>query len=350
MTDTTQGCAAVDFSSLQGKIHVTLTPKGAIPMFIRTCLLFCLLTAIAFAPLAISQGTPGGKTEIITGFTPLNVTELQLGTVRLFDGFSTYGWKENADLKVENGRLYFPRDVVYVNDDTPVWFFDRTVWRTNIDTDPPAAPGQVLPRVECATAFTISPNSVFVMKPLFDGKTLDGWTIRGSAEAEVKDGVIRLTKGSGSLESEGKYGDFILQLEFFTPVRPEGKGVNSGVFFRCMPGEVKAMDGYECQILNKPGENDYKSFIGTDTGGIFRRQVGRNVGPKDGEWTYLTIAARGKRMATWVNGIQVTDWTDERNPHENPRNGCRVEAGTIQFQGHDPETEILFRNIRVREL
>ena len=110
------------------------------------------------------------------------------------------------------------------------------------------------------------------------------------------------------------------------------------------------MNGYECQILNNPGAKDYESFIGTDTGGIFRRQVGRNVGPKDGEWNYLTIAAKGARMATWVNGIQVTDFEDERAPHNNPRNGKRTEAGTIQFQGHDEGTEILFRNIRIREL
>jgi len=300
-------------------------------------LLFCLLTAIAAA-----QGTPGGKTPIITEFTPLYQEQLQKGTIRLFDGFSTYGWK--GDVKVENGKLHASREKI---EDTPYWFWVGLMGViTEIETQSPdtaTAPNRIATRM-----YTLRLNQAELMTPLFDGETLNGWSVRGKAEAVVENGVIKLTNGSGSLASDGKYGDFILQLEYWTPVRPEGKGVNSGVFFRCIPEDT--MNGYECQILNKPGERDYQNFIGTDTGGIFRRQVGRNVGPKDGEWNYLTIAAKGNRIASWVNGIQVADWTDERAPHQNPRNGCRVEAGTIQFQGHDPETEILFRNIRIREL
>ena len=47
-------------------------------------------------------------------------------------------------------------------------------------------------------------------------------------------------------------------------------------------------------------------------------------------------------MACWVNGYLVTDWTDERKVNENPRNGCRTEAGTFQLQGHDATTEFRF--------
>ena len=294
-------------------------------MFLRNFLtasaLFFFLTVVASA-----QGTPGGRTPVFTGFVPLSELHLQEGFLRPFDNVGTFGWRsEGADLRLNDGKLHYTGSVV----NTPFYFlgFGAVPWNIFSRTD------------------TTRPEG---LTPIFDGKTLTGWTIRGSAEATVTDGAIRLTKGSGSLESDGRYGDFVLQLEYFTPERPEGRGINSGVFFRCIPGET--MNGYECQILNRAGENDYRNFIGTDTGGLFRRQVGRNVGPKDGEWNYLTIAARGPRMATWVNGIQVTDWTDERSPHNNPRNGLRVEAGTIQFQGHDPDTEILFRNIRIREL
>jgi hypothetical protein len=291
-----------------------------IPMPFRhglTVALFFVLSAVAAA-----QGTPGGKTPIFTGYTPLAEQLLQEGYVRPFNNVDTFGWR---GAMINAGKLNFTGSVA----DTPLFFlgYRAVAWNAYGNTD------------------TVRPEG---MKPIFDGKTLTGWTIRDKAEAAVVDGTIRLTNGSGSLESDGKYGDFVLQLEYFTPERPEGKGVNSGVFFRCIPGQT--MNGYECQILNKPSEEDYTKFIGTDTGGIFRRQVGRNVGTKDGEWTYLTLAARGTRVAVWVNGIQVTDWTDDRAPHENPRNGCRIEAGTLQFQGHDPDTFIQFRNIRIREL
>jgi hypothetical protein len=276
-------------------------------------LFFCL-----FAALLIAQGTPGGRTQVFTGFLPLSERQLQEGFIRPFDNVTTFGWQGNA--RINDRRLNFTGAVAH----TPFFFlgFDAVPWNIFSGTD------------------TVRPEG---MTPIFDGKTLTGWTIRGNVEATAGDGIMFLKGGSGSLESEGRYGDFVLQLEYRTD-----KVVNSGVFFRCIPGQT--MNGYECQILNNPGENDYKNFIGTDTGGLFRRQVGRNVGPKDGEWNYLTIAAKGARMATWVNGIQVTDWTDERPPHQNPRNGRRTEAGTIQFQGHDPGTESWFRNIRIREL
>ena len=59
------------------------------------------------------------------------------------------------------------------------------------------------------------------------------------------------------------------------------------------------------------------------------KKVGRNVAPKDGEWNYLAIAARGAKIAAWVNRIQVTDWEDTREKHANPRNGLHLMPGTI---------------------
>jgi hypothetical protein len=71
---------------------------------------------------------------------------------------------------------------------------------------------------------------------------------------------------------------------------------------------------------------------------------------KDHEWFTKTIVATGPHIAVWVNGEQVTDWTDERPPHDNPRNGQRLKAGTISLQGHDPTTNLRFRNLRIAEL
>ena len=64
----------------------------------------------------------------------------------------------------------------------------------------------------------------------------------------------------------------------------------------------------------------------------------------------MTVAAAGRHLATWVNGVQVVDWTDNRPLVNNARNGCRLEKGPISFQGHDPTTDLNFRNIRIGEL
>lgn len=52
-------------------------------------------------------------------------------------------------------------------------------------------------------------------------------------------------------------------------------------------------------------------------------------------------------IAAWVNGIQVSNWYDDRSPDENPRKGLRLDAGTIMIQGHDPETDALLKQISI---
>lgn len=63
---------------------------------------------------------------------------------------------------------------------------------------------------------------------LFDGKTLDGWTIL-KCEASVDEGDILIIEGDGLIQSEKKYGDFI--LEFDWKALRDDKW-DSGVYFR----------------------------------------------------------------------------------------------------------------------
>jgi hypothetical protein len=46
---------------------------------------------------------------------------------------------------------------------------------------------------------------------LFDGKTLDGWTVI-KCEATVDDGDILLVAGNGLVQTEKKYGDFRITI------------------------------------------------------------------------------------------------------------------------------------------
>ena len=108
--------------------------------------------------------------------------------------------------------------------------------------------------------------------------------------------------------------------------------------------------GYECQIHNGVENQDATRPKDCGTGGFFRRQDARRVVAKDLQWFHQTLIVNGPHMASWVNGYQVSDWTDERPAHENPRKGLRLEAGTIMIQGHDPTTNISFRNLKSTEL
>ncbi len=130
--------------------------------------------------------------------------------------------------------------------------------------------------------------------------------------------------------------------------RTGAAGLNSGVFFRCIPGEL--MNGYESQIQNQFVGDDRSKPVDCGTGGIFRRTEARRIVAEDEEWFCKTIIATGPHVSVWVNGYQVTDWSDTRETDPNPRRGLRLEPGTIIFQGHDPTTDILLKDIRIREL
>src|SRR5262249_15973253 len=148
----------------------------------------------------------------------------------------------------------------------------------------------------------------------------------------------------GDLFTEKHFDDFVLQLECKT----NGKALNSGVFFRCVPDQYQ--NGYEAQIQNAYFGNDRTKPIDYGTGAIYRRLPARKVVSNDSEWFTMTVAASGPHIATWVNGYQTVDWTDERKAHDNPRQGLRTARGHLSIQGHDPTTDLLFRNIRIAEL
>ena len=173
--------------------------------------------------------------------------------------------------------------------------------------------------------------------PLFGQNTLAGWHAAGDIHAEAAEGEIRLSGGSGDLESEALFSDGAVSFEFKENASP----CNSGFFFRSVP--ESAMDGYECQMNNTPPEEDRAKFLGNDTGSIFRRRAARRVVADPADWTAVTLTADGSFFRTWVNGIPTLVWTDPRKADANPRKGLRLEAGTFQFQGHDSSTDVSIR-------
>lgn len=185
------------------------------------------------------------------------------------------------------------------------------------------------------------------LESIFNHEDLTGWVTfpeRESRFTVTDEGWMHVQDGPGQLETEQSYGDFVLQLQCKTHA-PE---LNSGIFFRCIPGDP--MNGYESQIHNGIVDGDRSRPVDCGTGGIFRRQDARFVAADDATWFYKTILVVGPHMTVWVNGLQVSDWTDQREPDENPRRGLRLEPGTIQIQGHDPTTDISFREFWVAEL
>jgi hypothetical protein len=327
----------------------------------------------------------------------LTPKEASDGWILLFDGETSFGWHIDGESKVENGELVLggskattawptatPGEyqlhidkvsggsVVLGKKSTTVRdsLVDMTVNTHSADTEGPFPLRVETGSVARIRGVKLKPLS---MHALFNGKDLTGWkkfeANPGRAKSEftvTENGEIHLKNGPGDLQTEGLYADFVLQIECFT----NGPHLNSGVFFRCIPGQYQ--QGYESQIHNHftsepkreyvieeydPKTNELISktkvkatAIDFGTGAIYRRVPARGPAAKDGEWFTMTIIANGRHLATWVNGVQQADWIDNRPLKDNARNGCRLEKGAISLQGHDKTTDLLFRNIRIAEL
>lgn len=345
------------------------------------------------------------------GPNKLTPREIADGWLLLFDGETTFGWRIDGDARVEDGTLVlgggrattattttaFPNEVCSFHFlarwegkapphfalpglregsfAAPAKFGFRT---ESIRQTKPLPSLTTLPapwKFELPAGSKLFLRDVKVrhedLRPIFNGKDLSGWKRfdqppRDRSQFTVVDGVIRLKNGPGDLQSEESWADFILQLDSKT----NGKHLNSGVFFRCRPGEYQ--QGYEAQIHNAfleaptreytldvydPDTNQLKEkrkgkYAATDfgTGAIYRRQPARKQVAKDFEWFTMTVVAQGRHIGVWVNGILVTDWTDNRPLKDNAREGCRLDAGPVSLQGHDPTTDLSFRNLRVADL
>ena len=185
------------------------------------------------------------------------------------------------------------------------------------------------------------------LQPLFNGSNLNGWKAvpgHASVYSVTRQGWLNVKNGNGDLQSERQFADFVLQLDVIS----NGKHLNSGVFFRALPGQF--WQGYESQIRNQWEGDDRTRPVDYGTGGIYNRQAARRVVSTDGQWFTKTVVATGRHLAVWIDGYQVSDWTDPRAPKESAREGFRGQAGVITLQGHDPTTDLSFRRIGAVEL
>jgi len=185
------------------------------------------------------------------------------------------------------------------------------------------------------------------LESIFNGTDLTGWNIIDghASEFSVIDEALNIKNGNGQIETAGVYKDFVLQLDIYS----NGDHLNSGVFFRTPVGVF--WKGYEIQVRNEWVENDRRNPRDFGTGGNYGNQPTRMVVSSDREWFHETIVSEGNHTAVWVNGYQTSDFTDTRPVNDNAqgKDGYVPGPGTINLQGHDPTTDLSFKNIAIRE-
>lgn len=181
-------------------------------------------------------------------------------------------------------------------------------------------------------------------KPLFDGKTFEGW------EGNVQ--VFRIEQGAivgGTLKEPiprneflctlREYADFELRLEF----KLLGPGANAGVQIRSqrIPHHHE-MIGYQADL----GEGYWGCLYDESR----RKKVLAGPPPEERnrlvhphQWNTYRIRCQGPRIQLWINDRLTVDYTES--------DASIAQRGVIGLQIHGgPPSEAWYRNIRIQEL
>ena len=163
---------------------------------------------------------------------------------------------------------------------------------------------------------------------LFDGKTLNGWTLV-TCEAEVDGGDILLKAGNGLVQTEKKYGNFI--LEFDWKALRDAKW-DSGVYFRydTIPPKRPWPARYQVNLMQGM-EGNLADLQGAKSEGLVR----------DGQWNRFKLTVRGSKASLEINGKPAWEADGLGEPA----------AGYIALQAEVPGGgQYRFRNIYLTEL
>lgn len=200
--------------------------------------------------------------------------------------------------------------------------------------------------VVCASVAGLSAQEAW--RPLFDGKTLDGWVrINGTAPFTVVDGAIVGTTVVSSpnsfLGTTEAFADFILEYEAKLDAP-----MNSGVQVRGLSSPAYQngrVHGYQIEI--DPTDRAW-------TGGLYDEARRGWMHPvyepeaartafRMGEWNRFRVEAIGTSIRSWVNDVPVANVVDDLTP-----------KGFIALQVHGIGSDatkagqtVRFRNIRI---
>lgn len=200
-------------------------------------------------------------------------------------------------------------------------------------------------------------------RPLFNGKTLDGWIQHGgTAKYEIDNGEIVGTSvpntSNSFLCTEKQYGDFVLELEFkVDPLLNSGVQIRSQIYDK--PTEVTIRGkkrkfpadrvyGYQVEI--DPSDRAYTGGIYDEARRGWLNDLSQNEPArkafKQNEWNKFRIVCRGDSIKTWLNGVPAADLKDSQTP----RGLIALQVHGVGKDQNKVGKQVRWRNIRIKEL
>jgi hypothetical protein len=196
-------------------------------------------------------------------------------------------------------------------------------------------------------------------RPLFDGKTLQGWTMANGQPVtqgwEVVDGMIHLkpsNESTGHIVTDREYGDFDLSFEW--RISPGG---NNGLKYRVRDYEGRAL-GCEYQIIDDAHHSDALT-PNHRTGALYdlyESDEAKVVKPV-GEFNLARIVVRRNKVQHWLNGrlilsatIGSAEWNARlaRSKFSDLPDFSRNTCGKLMLTDHGDE--VWYRNFEIHEL
>jgi Domain of Unknown Function (DUF1080) len=160
------------------------------------------------------------------------------------------------------------------------------------------------------------------LRPLFDGRSLAGWSPLGDANWRVERGLIIADRGGISfLVSRDSYRDLELRVEFRVSA-----AANSGIFLRCQDRtRITADNAYEANIFDTRPDPTY------GTGAIVNVAPVSPM-PQAGErWNVMTIRAQGDLFHVALNGRATVAAARDGRWREGPV-ALQYGAGIVRFR------------------
>jgi hypothetical protein len=150
-------------------------------------------------------------------------------------------------------------------------------------------------------------------KPLFDGKTLKGWTPAPGGKWEVKDGTIvgtspKSERRHGILLTDKQYSDFIVKAKFRV------HSGDSGFYFRAeRVKSAVSVNGFQVEVdtSQETGglyETGGRAWVHRPTAEVIKKRK-----YKKGEWTDLELSAIGGHIVVKINGVVSTELKNDKS-------------------------------------
>jgi len=190
---------------------------------------------------------------------------------------------------------------------------------------------------------------------LFDGRSLDGWTVLPRKDQQgswvIEQGSLKPEGKPGSLASVAEFENFELIVEW--KIAANG---NSGVFYRVPPGDATTGSAVEYQLADnqrKPSQQFPDRRNGA-VYGLYEPEL--DSSRPIGEWNQTRVVARGPVVQHWLNDVMVAeyevgskDWKRRlaASKFKDP-SFATTRKGRIVLQDHG--SAVWFRAVKIRSL